>query len=269
MHALYTIAFSHYCERARWALQRAGIAFVEHRSLPILHMGPVAFAVRLRKGPGGGASTGLSTPLLRLDDGRLLRDSRDIVAYAAETAPTLAVPLAADFGDDVAALELRFARELGRDSRLLAYHHLLADAALLREVIAHNGSPAQRAIWTLGGPLLPGTIRRGLRIRPDRAERARQRIDALWDDVDAALVDGRPWLGGAQFSSADLTFAALAAPVLGISDGDGYGAWLPPRERLPPTLRAEVERWRSRPAGQLATRAYAEQRQPVALAAQP
>lgn len=265
MPALYTIAFSHYCERARWALQRAGIAFVEHGSLPILHMGSVAWAVRLRPGPGGGVNTGLSTPLLRLDNGQLLRDSSDIVAYAAETAPARAVPLAATLGDDVAALELRFASALGRDARQLAYHHLLPDAALLREVVQRNGSAAQRAMWAVTGPLLAQTIRRGLKIRADRAERARQRIDALWDDVDAILGDGRPWLGGAQFSSADLTFAALAVPVLGISDRDGYGAWLPPLERLPLELRVDANRWRARPAGQLVLRAYAEQRQHLAV----
>ena len=35
---LITIPISHYCERARWALQRAGVDFIEEQHLQMLHL---------------------------------------------------------------------------------------------------------------------------------------------------------------------------------------------------------------------------------------
>jgi glutathione S-transferase len=64
---LICIPFSHYCEKARWALDRRGIAFVEEGHLPILH----TRATR----PAGGRST----PLLVVDGGPTLTDSTDIL----------------------------------------------------------------------------------------------------------------------------------------------------------------------------------------------
>ena len=34
---LVTIGVSHYCEKARWALERAGVEYVEDAHAPILH----------------------------------------------------------------------------------------------------------------------------------------------------------------------------------------------------------------------------------------
>ena len=67
---LITIPFSHYCEQARWALDRAGVSFVEEPHLPGLHLRP------MRK------AGGTTVPLLVLAD-RTLRDSAEIMASAA------------------------------------------------------------------------------------------------------------------------------------------------------------------------------------------
>src|SRR5580704_2864271 len=72
---LITIPFSHYCEKARWALDRAGVSYVEDPYLPGLHIRP------MRK------VAGTTVPVLVLE-GRTLRDSAEIMAYADEQAPT-------------------------------------------------------------------------------------------------------------------------------------------------------------------------------------
>ncbi|HET6281472.1 MAG TPA: glutathione S-transferase N-terminal domain-containing protein, partial [Polyangia bacterium] len=41
---LITIPISHYCEKARWALDRAGAAYVERKYLPVAHLLPVWLA---------------------------------------------------------------------------------------------------------------------------------------------------------------------------------------------------------------------------------
>jgi glutathione S-transferase len=254
---LHTIAFSHYCERARWALQRAEIPFDERGYLPMFHMPAIAIASGMRPGAADANSSALSTPLLRLDDGGRLHDSAAIVAYAAQHGGARAVPLS---GGDAAVTEVELARQLGPDARLLAYHYLLDDHALLSAVVRHNVGAGQRAAWTLGRPALVGAMRKALGIRPSRAARAQSRIEALWDRLDAQFADGRAWIGGDRFGSADLTLAALAAPILGIDAAAGYGAWLPPLAALPAAMRADVLRWRARPTGQRVVRAYAEER---------
>ena len=59
------------------------------------------------------------------------------------------------------------------------------------------------------------------------------------------------------FSAADLTFAALAAPVL---LPRSYGSPLPSLDELPSGLLAQVEELRSLPAGDFALRIYRDHR---------
>ena len=79
----------------------------------------------------------------------------------------------------------------------------------------------------------------------------------MFDEIAARLSDDRPFLLGDRFTAADLTFAALAAPVLVPA---GYGSPLPPLEldaagdgHRGPALRAH-------PAGRFAASLYATQR---------
>jgi glutathione S-transferase len=62
---------------------------------------------------------------------------------------------------------------------------------------------------------------------------------------------------GDRFSVADLTFAALAAPVILPPQ---YGVALPPLEVYEREARERIETWRSSPPGQFARRIYAEHR---------
>jgi glutathione S-transferase len=67
---LVTIPFSHYCEKARWALERAQIRHAEEAWLPLLHLVPARRA-------GRGAT---STPVLVTPHGSV-QDSTEIVRW--------------------------------------------------------------------------------------------------------------------------------------------------------------------------------------------
>ncbi len=85
----------------------------------------------------------------------------------------------------------------------------------------------------------------------------------VWEEFDwvaGMLEDGRPFLLGDRFTAADLTFAALAAPVVLPSD---YGVRLPPLELLDEPTSRLIARGRAHPAGRFALRMVAEQRRPV------
>lgn len=243
MRRLLTIPLSHYCERARWALDRAGVPYVEEPHLQGFHRRHVRRA-------GGGRTVPVLT-----DPGGSLTDSADIVRLAVERAPDgrLPGPLTAAG----AALERRFAEELGVETRRLAYDRLFRDRRLLLE---HNnrGAPrredvALRAVF----PLMERMMRSYMRIHPYEVDRARDRIGATLDLVAELLDDGRPYLDGDRFTTVDLTFASLAAPVVFPAE---YGVPLPPLGRLGPAVADEIRGWRAHPAGRFALRLYAAER---------
>src|SRR3954453_21169264 len=72
---LVTIPISHFCEKARWALDRAGIAYEEQAHVQVVHR----FAAR--RAGGGTTVPGFVRP------GGVLTDSREIVDYADSRAP--------------------------------------------------------------------------------------------------------------------------------------------------------------------------------------
>ncbi|MDX6656723.1 MAG: glutathione S-transferase, partial [Solirubrobacteraceae bacterium] len=67
---LITIPISHYCEKARWALERAGVPYREEAHLQVLHR------VAVRRAGGG-----LTAPVLVTPDG-VLGESAEILDYA-------------------------------------------------------------------------------------------------------------------------------------------------------------------------------------------
>jgi glutathione S-transferase len=240
-----TISFSHFCEKARWALDRAALPYREESHVPILSWRAVI--------PAGGRRT---VPCLVTPEG-VHNDSTDILRWVDRQAA--APPLFPEGAEaaEVARLEEDFDRRLGPATRRLAYFHLLADRAALRSLLLSAGSGWEATLARPAFPLLRTIIVRGLRITAEGASRSRRSLEETFSQVDARLADGRPYLCGDRFTAADLTFAALAAPVL-----------LPPALEplvrlggpLPPALRELVDRCRAHPAGAFALRLYQEQR---------
>jgi glutathione S-transferase len=240
---LVTIPFSHFCEKARWALDRAGYPYVEEGHPPGFH--------RPRSKSLGAKGT---VPVLRTDAGVLFDDSSTILEHVGEAAALY--PSDAALRADIAALEARFDRELGPDVRRIAYFHLLGDARLALPILKSGARTWQRVVMTAMFPLLRALMRRGMRIDAAGVAKSEARLDALIDDLDARLADGRRWLTGDTFTAADLTFASLAAPALRPPE---YVARLGSAED-PPGIAAAFGRLRTSRAGELGLRAYREER---------
>jgi glutathione S-transferase len=173
---LITIPISHYCEKARWALDRAGLAYDERRHLQVVHW------VAVRRAGGG------------------------------RTAP----------------------------------------------VLVCEGVPAwERRAFPLAYPFVARVIDRHLGITPASAAHSEREVRATFDEVGRRLSDGRPYLTGERFTAADLTFAALAAPMLMPPE---YGVALPQPDELPAPMAATVRELRDHPAGRHALRMFREER---------
>ncbi len=247
---LVTIAISHYCEKARWALDRAGLPYVEEAHAPLLHW--------LAARRAGGRRT---TPVLVTGAGEVLADSTDILRWVDARAGLGLYPAEPDLRREVDALEDLFDETLGPHVRRWAYSYVLDDRAVTRQVLTTNVSRRERLLYRVTQPAVTFAMRRGMKITPEAATRSRAKVEDVFAKVDALLADGRPFLAGDRFTAADLTFAALGAPAVGV---EGYGPpGLPGMEVLPPALRAELPRFADRAAGAHVRRMFADERRRV------
>jgi glutathione S-transferase len=233
---LLTIPISHYCEKARWALDRAGIPYAEERHLPFFHM--------LAARRAGGGET---VPVLVTADGQVLGESAEIVRWAD-------AGLCED--PEAEALERRLDEGLGPDGRLWMYHHTLPVLRRMKPWALAGVPGSERLAFRAGVYVLEPAMRRYLGVSASAAADALERCAGVFDEV-AERLDGQPYLLGRRFSVADLTFAALAAPlILPVR----YGSPLPPVEAVPEAMAREVRRFRAHPAGRFAERLYATER---------
>jgi glutathione S-transferase len=233
---LITIPISHYCEKARWALDRAGVRYRERPHLQLIHW----LAVRRAGG-------GRTAPVLVCGD-RVLADSAEIVAEADTRAPDARrlYPDDPAAADEARELEREFDERLGPQGRLWMYDALRGrrDIAI---AYACTGVPAwERRVLPVAYPLVTRVIDRYLRITPDAVARSEAEVRGIFDAVAERLADGRPYLCGDRFTAADLTFAALAAAVLMPPE---YGVPLPQPDELPEPMAAVVRELRAHPAG--------------------
>ena len=236
---LLTIPISHYCEKARWALERAGIAYREERHVQGLHQ---LYARR-----AGGGDT---VPVL-VGPEEVLGDSDQILEWVDERTPPehRLYPAEPRARAEVQRLCRRLDSELGPRARRLMYVHMLAERDLM---LRFNNAGVPRwedRMIRIGWPLVWPYARRRLSIEP--GVDAEDEV-AVWRELDfvaGLMADGRPHLAGERFGAADLTFASLAAAVL---VPPIYGTPLPQPELLPARTAALVERARAHPAGRYA-----------------
>ena len=265
MHRLITIVFSHYNEKARWALELAEVPFVEEPYMPGFHFFPVAAATRGRGGAPDRSSSRFSTPILVTDQGRVLTDSSEIARFAFEQGKRVASMYP---NPDVTRLIDHFGAHLGPHTRTFAYWRLLPHTHLLRQLGDGNVSPKQARLFRRAYPLVRALLVRGLGLTEKRYERSLARIR---EELDAAAkrLEGRAYLAGDSFTAADLTFAALLAPALCVSDAEGYGARLPALTDLDDETQALVAELRAHPAGAHALKVYRDHRRPPTMRAVP
>jgi glutathione S-transferase len=124
--------------------------------------------------------------------------------------------------------------------------------------------------WTLGVPMwqkllfpivfpkMRSMVRESMDLTATSAAESYQEIDRVFDRVAQVLSDGRKYLLGDRFSAIDLTFAALAAPIL-----QPLEAYIPPAplDTLPAQMQAEIRHCQTTSAGKFGLRMYREYRQ--------
>jgi glutathione S-transferase len=222
---LYQFAFSHFCEKARWALDFKGLPYATHNLLPGAHKD-----VARRLAPKS------CLPIL-IDDGTVIQDSAAILSFLDEKYPER--PLTpADPAEARAAVEWEqfLDREIGVTLRLWFYHHTLPDRRRALRFLL-DGTPWYRRpafVWAF--PRVRAAMVRGMNIDADSAGNAQLRLLTGLARLDESLQD-RAFLVGERFSRADLTACALLAPYCRIGESDAEACSILPEPLS--TLRAE------------------------------
>jgi glutathione S-transferase len=209
---------SHYCERARWALDHIGQDYRELRWAPGLH----AVLAKRR----GWASS--STPILNLHSD-VIQGSDKIMDWCA-------------IGGADRDLELRFEKKIGRLVRQYLYAATLSAPASGIKSMVLDGVPAWQSL--VGGVMWPNVRKRMIELmnaRPELVQSLEAELEAelAWFD---ARVGNRCYLVGDAFGRADITAASLLSPLARPAALPIYG-----KIKLPPNVEAALGRWSERP----------------------
>lgn len=205
MLTLYTFWVSHFSEKARWALDRAGVAYREQCLSPGLH---ILTTRRL--------ASRTTVPLLR-QRGRVIQGSSDIIDYVEEVlAPQSA--LASGQTDreraEDRALERELDTALGRTTQRLVYAAGASAPDYWRELWSAGSPPWVARFYRLTLPWLSKQVHRMYRsLDPQAVAQASATLAATADRLDALLLE-RPYLAGDRPGRADYATAAFLAPVV-------------------------------------------------------
>jgi glutathione S-transferase len=210
-------------------------------------------ATRGRGGRADSVSSRWSTPVLVTAEGEVLADSTDIAVWAsrqlgAGDGPLFPDPTVLDMVDELG-------RELGPHTRRVVYWHALRGDTVMKQLADRNVGRVQALAYRMVAPLGSRMIRRVLKVTDDGYRRSFERVGEWIARVDQMLA-GRRYLCGDVFTAADLTFAALFAPLLLIGRDDGYGATVPALDELDPEARGLIIEMRDTRAGAFARDIY-------------
>lgn len=234
---LITIPMSHFCEKARWAMDRSGVSYIEEVHAPLLSRLPAWRA----RAPG-------TVPVLIADEG-VFGDSTDILGWVDRRVPLYAA--------DARELEDRFDTLLAPAARCLAFLHVGRDRKLSRKIALAGVPRWERAVATAVFGAAQAFLNRRYGVTEEGGPRWLMDLRTVFEEVGARLADGRRYLCGAGLSAADLTFAALAGPVLLPASAK---PGLPTVDEVPEGYRSLVKELRATAAGRFALRLYAEDR---------
>lgn len=227
--SLITFGLSHFCEKARWALDWHGIDYEEVGWPPGLHQ---ILAKRC-----GAKYTSL--PIVR-EGNKVVQGSDAIIDWADERAKDKSRRLTQEGSVEI---EERADEIIGPHVRRLFYAETLPQFPhYAKHPLFLNTNPTHRFLGDLMWPVTRRVMMRMYDVTPTAASESRSILEAELDWLDEKLSDGRPYLAGNEFSRADVTVASLLAPFARPAEMPVYHEM-----SLTDDLKADCKRWHDRP----------------------
>ena len=230
---LIIFAASHFCEKARWALDWHGISYEEvgwppglhqimaqHRGLKEAHV-PIVF-----------------------EGEEVIQGSGAIIDWAdrKDQNPDRTLTPAAE-RSEASEIENRVGEVIGVHVRRLAFAELLpANAHVVKSALFYSATGWRRLAGNMMWPVTRQVMMRKCNIVPGSAEESRSKLEEEFDWLEGKLADGRTYFVGNRFIRADLTVASLLAQCARPNE-------LADRHTMSgsDSLAAALDRWSDRP----------------------
>lgn len=247
---LYIFAISHYCEKARWALDYLEI---DHR---VEYLPPGTHA-QVATELGAQAS---SLPILAVGK-TIIQGSDAIFDWANATADGTdkSLELDAALSEEGRLIEQRLDSRAGVQTRRYFYSEALVEhPETVLPVFAKHLAPEARATLESIWEFVAKAMIERMDLGREQWDDARGIVERELDFVDGLLADGRSYLLGDHFSRVDITAASL------------LGLFAEPPEHpisadiiRPPRVAADVESWKERPSMRWVREMYRSNRKPL------
>ena len=239
---LYQFPLSLYCEKTTWNLEAKGIAYTAVNLIPGPHMLTAWRLASIR-----------TLPVL-LDGNVAVGDSTDIALYLEKTYPSPSLlPSNPEQREAVLSLEQYF-DDIGDHVRRCVWS-LAVDSPRVNEIFFRGYATRHPVLERLLRPVLRQMIRRTFDVRPARVtESWRQVMNALERIEQRIKENAGGYLVGSSFTLADLTAAAMLAPLIGPEESP----W--PDHHVTDGNADQRKLFRNRPAGEWVLRMYQQHR---------
>jgi glutathione S-transferase len=208
MYQLYDFAFSHYCEKVRWALDHKGVDYQARHLLPGFHIHTTRKLATLS-----------CVPILS-GEGIVVQDSTEIINFLERRFPDPALtPADSGQANEANEWEEYLDEEVGVTVRRWFYFHTLPDRQRATRFLCQGASRTQRVLFGFAFAPIRKAMTEMMDVYPQPARDAERRLLVALDKLDAALAS-RDFLVGDRFSRADLTACALLWPLCRPGESD-------------------------------------------------
>ena len=244
---MYIFAISHYCEKARWALDFLGINYELRFMAPGEHR---EVASRISGSPS-------SVPFL-VDKGKLISGSAEIIDWAEDQADDQAVRLTPEPGllQACKEIEQRIDATAGVHVRRYYYSEALVDTPeSVRDVFVRDLALPKRLMMTLAWSRVRKIMIKFMDLGYEQGQDSKDIVGRELDWIDELLSDGRTFLVGDRLSRADISVASILAPLVLPAEHASYC-----RMQHPPRMARELEEWSSRHSLRWVQRMYEKYR---------
>ena len=199
---LWQFRYSHFNEKARWALDFKAIPHVRRSVLPGFHMLPMYWL--------SGQS---AMPVLQLG-GRTIADSTAIIAALEEQYPEPPLyPRNARQRERALALEEYFDEHLGPQLRLAWFFETLPASDFAAAQLTAGADTFTQRSFRVAFPFVREAMKLKMGLNAESAKAARDEVVTALDRLEAEIQPSG-YLVGDHFTVADLTAAALLSPVV-------------------------------------------------------
>ncbi len=243
---LYVFAISHYCEKARWALDYLGIDYELRYVAPGEHRD---IAKRL-------GAPGTSVPYLAVGE-RVIQGSAAIINWAQSMPSANGRSLAAEPDrKSCAEIEKRVDDIAGFHVRRFYYSEAMVEhPAMVRPLFIQGLPLSKRMLIRLAWQKIRKIMIKRMDLGAEQGEDSRRIVEAELNWIGGFLADGRSYLLGEEFSRADVAAASLLAPLALPNEHPTYGSI-----EHPPRLATVVAEWNQQRTLQWVRQIYAKHR---------